>query len=194
MPKYDFLPKDINRKRRILGRILNRKELPNFVYRVDTRAPGTIRQQGFQPMDPQGVVTAIDHVKNSLSPNHPDYVLDNMGKGPAAKDYTQWVSTAGYGFFQPIDATFSSHLLRDNSYIYKIDTTIAVQTGPFVDANAHFDNSGLERPYATQREWIKLGGIHQAAIIYYITGRTMGDAMNANNIAPPTSALPWIQF
>lgn len=190
MAKYEFLPESINRKRRILGRILNRKELPDYVYRLDTRAPGVIRGQGFKPRLEDGTVSAIEHVKNSLSSSHPDYEPRRQ-----AKNFTQWVSTAGYGFFQPIDPTFSHHLRRDDSYIYKIDTSIAIQSGNFVDANSHFDKAGESRPYATQREWIKLGGIDEAAIVYYMTATTMDDQMDNNLNAPAESTLTgWLPF
>lgn len=192
MAKYDFLPENINRKRRILGRILNRKELPTYVYRLDTRDPAAIRGQGFQPRKDDGTVTAIEHVKNTLSPGHANYQPNH---GVPAKSYSQWVSTAGYGFFQPIDPTFAHHLANNDSYIYKIDTTVAIQTGPFVDANSHFDKAGIRRPYATQREWIKLGGINDAAIVNYMTATTMGQQMDNKFSAPTESTLTgWLRF
>jgi hypothetical protein len=54
-----------------------------------------------------------------------------------------------------------------------------------MDANDHFDWAGVNRPYRTQREWIKVGGIDQAAVIETMTG-----ANYAGQLAMPLGVAP----
>lgn len=152
----------VGRKRRIIGRIINRKSLPRYTYRWDSRAPATIRMTGFQPWNGGGNISLIEHVNNAYGPGH-------ARAGQQTKHDSQWVSTGGYGMLKKLDPTFAQQVL--NSNLYKIDTAIALQTGNFVDANDYFDRAGIDRPYATQREWVKLGGIDQAAVVEYMPGR-----------------------
>lgn len=186
MAKYDFLPEAVNRKRRILGRIINKKELPAFVYRFDTRPPATIRQIGFQPWNGAGGISMMEHVNNAYAagPN----------AGQQTKHDSQFVSTGAYGILKHIDPTFAQQVLQTN--LYKIDTTIALQTGMFYDANDVFDRAGKNRPYATQREWIKEGGIDQSAITHTMTGATFAAQLTVpGGVAPDENALTgWVPF
>nr|WP_167386559.1 hypothetical protein [Xenorhabdus kozodoii] len=87
-----------------------------------------------------------------------------------------------------LDGTFAQQ--APNSYLYKINTRIAAESGAFHDVNAHFDHLGLPLTYRTQREWIKEGGIKPAAIIQYMTGQRFMDQYNHHrNEAPDEQAL-----
>src|SRR3954447_26790475 len=147
MPMSKF-SKWAGRQRRIIGRIINHKALPAFTYRWDTRTPVVIRATGFQPWNGGGNITTMEHVNNSYGPNHAQ-------AGQQTKHDSQWISTGGYGMLKRPDPTFAQQVL--NSNLYKIDTAFAVHTGNFTDANDYFDRAGVDRPYASQREWIKLG-------------------------------------
>lgn len=186
MPKFNKLPNSVNRARRILGRIINGKELPQYVYRFDTRPPATIRVTGFQPWNGAGNVSMMEHVNNSYGPGHA------KASTPTKHD-SQWVSTGAYGLLKKIDPTFAQQLLNTN--LYRIDTTSAKTTGHFMDANDHFDRSGVTRPYSTQREWIKNGGVNQNAVIEYMSGKNFALQIGTNGLAPDEDALTgWKTF
>jgi hypothetical protein len=92
-----------------------------------------------------------------------------------------------------LDATFAQQVLNTN--LYKIDTSIAVATGHFRDANDTFDKAGIDRPFATQREWIKEGGVPANAIIEYMTGKTFFNQYDLIKGAPDEGALTgWQTF
>ncbi len=174
------------RQRRIIGRIINRKALPMYTYRWDTRSPPTIRATGFQPWNGGGQITLMEHVNNAYSPGHAQ-------AGQQTKHDSQWISTGGYGMLKNLDPTFAQQVLASN--LYKIDTAIALGTGNFMDANDYFDKAGVDRPYSTQREWIKLGGIDQAAVIEFMNGQTYVNQLNAQFVAPDEQNLQgWQNF
>ncbi|PVZ71539.1 scabin-related ADP-ribosyltransferase [Pelagibaculum spongiae] len=170
----------ISRKKRIIARVIQRKHLPEYTYRWDKRLPEVISSEGFFPWNIEGNVTLVEHVKNSYGFNH-----------PRARQITQhdsqWVSTGTYGMLKKIDPTFAQQIF--NSYLYRVNTQQALVTGPFQDVNSHFDKSGLHRPYATQREWAKLGGILASAIIEYMPGRVFYDQYNIVKGAPDENEL-----
>ena len=170
----------VGRKRRIIGRIINGKELPTHTYRWDTRAPATIRATGFQPWNGGGNVSLMEHVNNAYAAGH-------ARAGQQTKRDSQWVSTGAYGMLRKLDPTFAQQVL--NSNLYKIDTATALTTGYFMDANDHFDKAGVDRPYSTRREWIKLGGIDQVAVIAYMTGQTYVNQLNNSFEAPEENSL-----
>ncbi len=185
MAKFNFLPDRVNRARRILVRIISGKELPQYVYRFDTRTPADIRRDGFQPRQAGGNVSLREHVNNAYAPN-------NAQAGQQTKYDSHWVSTGAYGLINRIDPTFAQQVLNTN--LYKIDTARALASGNFYDANDSFDRAGVNRPYATQREWIKLGGIDQQAILWYMDGLTYANQLN-NGVAPGENVLAgWQQF
>lgn len=182
MPNMDW----IKRKRRIIGRIVNRKHLPDFTYRWDTRSPSDIRASGFQPWDPSGTIGLIEHVNNA-------YAADHALAGQLTKHDSQWISTGAYGMLKKIDPTFAQQILNTN--LYKIDTQLALPTGNFHDANDTFDKANVNRPYSTQREWIKEGGVPQGAIVAYMTGRQFFNQYDMTNGAPDEDALTgWQPF
>ena len=175
------------RQRRIIGRIINHKQLPAYTYRWDARAPATIRATGFQPWNGGGNVGLMEHVNNAYAPGHAQ-------AGQQTKYASQWVSTGAYGMLKKLDPTMAQGILT--KYVYKIDTNIASTTGNFMDANDFFDKAAVDRPYSTQREWIKLGGIDQAAVIEYMTGQNYYNQLNLNTFeAPAENALQgWTAF
>lgn len=187
MAKYSWLPKSVNRARRILGRIINKKELPAYTYRFDTRSPATIRATGFQPWNGAGGVSMMEHVLGSYGAGH-------ARAGQLTKYDSQWVSTCGYGMLKRIDPTFAMQILNTN--LYKIDTAVASQTGVFFDVNDVFDKAGVDRPFSTQREWCKLGGIDQAAVVETMTGATYSAQLTMpGGIAPDEHLLTgWQAF
>ncbi len=187
MAKHSWLPKAVNRKRRILGRIINRKELPAFVYRFDSRAPAAIRATGFQPWNGAGGISMMEHVNNAYATGHAQ-------AGQQTKYDSQFVSTGAYGILKHIDPTFAQQVLQTN--LYKIDAAVALQTGVFFDANDTFDRAGVNRPYSTQREWIKVGGIDQAAVLETMTGANYaGQLAMPGGTAPDEDALAgWQAF
>jgi len=183
--KYSCLPDSVNRVRRIVGRVINSKRLPAFVYRLDTRAPAFVRATGFQPWNAAGNITLMEHVNNAYAPGHAQ-------QGQLTRQASQYVSTGGYGLLKPLDATFANQLHETN--LYKIDTAVAQQTGLFFDVNDIFDKAGVDRPYATQREWLKLGGIDQSAVIEMMTGATFAGQM-VEGVAPDEDNLQdWVAF
>src|ERR1700680_1939483 len=103
MAKYEWLPAGVNRKRRIIGRIINAKALPQYTYRLDQRAPVLIRATGFQPWNGGGNITLVEHVTNAYGANHAQ-------AGQATKHDSQWVSTAGYGMLKNLDPTFAQQI------------------------------------------------------------------------------------
>src|SRR6266404_4417887 len=188
MAKFDRLPKPVNRVRRIIGRVISFKHLrTQFVYRFDDRPPAEIARSGFQPrFQPRNKddakvngVSKIEHVNNAYAPDHPK--AGQPGQQP--KDHSQFVSTGGYGMLKNIDPTFAQKLLRTN--IYKIDTKKALETGLFFDANDHFDKKGKDRPYPTQREWIKEGGIDPKAVIAFMDGETFWKQCDQDKLVGP---------
>lgn len=187
MAKYEFLPASVNRKRRILGRLINSKELPQFVYRFDARSPATIRATGFQPWNGAGGISMMEHVNNAYAAGHAQ-------AGQQTKYDSQFVSTGAYGILKTIDPTFAQQVLQTN--LYKIDAAQAALTGAFHDANDMFDRAGVDRPYSTQREWIKEGGIDQAAVLETMTGAAYAAQLAMpGGIAPDEDALAgWAAF
>lgn len=151
------LPESMNRKRRILGRVLNQKQLPPFVYRTDGRTPTEISATGFQPWNPDGDVSLFEHVRGSFD--------DDSG---ATKLSSQWVSTSAFRGLAQMDARLIMALR--SGFIYKINTATAVQTGEFRDVNNAFDTAGRDNDFSDQREYAKRGGIAAHAITAYLTG------------------------
>jgi len=173
------------RQRRIIGRVINQKALPAFTYRWDTRSPATIRATGFQPWNGGGQITLMEHVNNA-------YAVGHAKAGQQTKHDSQWVSSGAYGMLKNLDPTFAQQVLNTN--LYKIDTAVALATGNFMDANDHFDKAGVDRPYSTQREWIKMGGIDQIAVIEYMSGQTYANQLNGS-VAPDEQNLQgWQAF
>ncbi len=132
-------------------------------------------------------MTLIAHVNNAYGVNHPR-------AGQQTKHDSQWVSTGAYDMVKTLDPTFAQQVF--DTHLYKIDTTAALATGGFHDVNDAFDKAAIDRPYSTQREWLKVGGIPQNAVTEYMAGR---DFMNqydiANNRAPDESSLTgWLAF
>lgn len=176
----------LSRNRRILGRIIQRKHLPTYVYRWDTRAPATIRATGFQPWNGGGTITLIEHVTGAFAAGHAQ-------AGQSSKQSSQWVSAGAYGMLKRIDPTFAQQILNTN--LYRIDTATAVTTGNFLDVNDAFDRAGIDRPYATQREWLKQGGIDQAAVTDTMPGTTFFNQYDMTNGAPDEANLTgWTAF
>jgi hypothetical protein len=168
----------IKRQKRIIARVLFKK-LPANTYRFDTRTPEQIAQTGFQPWKNTGNITIREHVENAYQ--------QRPNQGKQTKYDSQFVSTGGYGILKKIDPTFAQGLLNTN--VYKIDTAIAAQTGRFHDVNDHFDKIGVKRPYATQREWLKEGGIPPAAVVEWMPGIDFADQLNSQGQAPDESSL-----
>ena len=90
-----------SRQRRIIGRVINKKTLPQYTYRWDERTPEQIRSTGFMPWDEHGMVTLIEHVKGTYGPNHA------TKPGGLVKYDSQFVSTGAYGFVKKLDPTFA---------------------------------------------------------------------------------------
>lgn len=175
----------LSRKRRIIGRIINRKELPAFTYRLDKRAPATVRREGFQPWQVGGTISLTEHVNGAYG--------HGQRQGEPTKFDSQWVSTGAYGLLKKLDPTFAQQILDTN--VYKIDTRLALTTGEFMDANDEFDRNNLQRPYATQREWIKLGGIPNTAVVAFMTGKDFFASYDLTTGAPAEDALAgWQTF
>lgn len=127
----------------------------------------------------------MEHVNNAYAPNH-------LQAGQQTKYDSQWVSTGAYGLIKNIDPTFAQQVLNTN--LYKIDSARALATGNFYDANDFYDRAGVDRPYSTQREWIKDGGVDQQAVLEYMDGPTYAQQLN-NGVAPDENALAgWQQF
>lgn len=162
------------RAKRIVSRFF-KKKLPTNTYRWDQRTPDVIAQSGFQPWKATGNIRLDEHVNN---------VLDS---GALAKYESQWVSTGAYGMIKKLDPTFAQQVL--STHLYKIDTALAKQTGSFNDANDYFDKKGKKRPYASQREWVKLGGIPPEAIVAWMLGKDYFDQYDMKTGAPAESAL-----
>ncbi len=145
---------------RIWKRMLDQKQLPENVYRIDARDPNTIRQTGFQPHKDNGNISIKEHVTGAL-----DRALANGNT--LAKYESQYVSTSAYEGLK--DAVLAQ--ISTGKYLYKIDTTGIQAKTSFTDANDHFDRQGEPRPYPNQREWVKQGGIPGAAITHYMDAR-----------------------
>jgi hypothetical protein len=128
----------------------------------------------------------MEHVNNAYAPTHAQ-------AGQQVKYDSQFVSTGAYGMLKKLDPTFAQQAMT--SHIYKIDTATALLTGNFADANDYFDRHGVDRPYSTQREWIKLGGIDQAAVIEYMDGATYVQQLDVHFEAPDEHLLAgWQAF
>lgn len=129
----------------------------------------------------------MEHVNNAYAAGH-------QQAGQQTKYDSQYVSTGAYGMLKKLDPTFAQQVYNTN--VYKIDTAIALQTGVFFDANSVFDKAGVDRPYSTQREWIKQGGIDQAAVIETMTGRNYAEQLQMpGGVAPDEHLLVgWQQF
>ncbi|GBQ99572.1 hypothetical protein AA23498_3498 [Acetobacter nitrogenifigens DSM 23921 = NBRC 105050] len=170
----------LGRKRRIAGRVLNQKKLPEYTYRWDARSPQEIARDGFGPWNEGGDVTLIDHVNGSYS--------SGPSRGRATKYDSQFVSTGAYGMIKNPDPLLAQGMLAKT--LYKIRTGVAGATGPFRDVNDEFDRAGIERPFSTQREWLKEGRIPPAAIVGYMTGRYFFDTyMSVQRIPAQESQL-----
>jgi hypothetical protein len=168
------LAEKAGRAKRIVARFF-KKKLPTNTYRWDQRTPDVIAQTGFQPWKATGNIRLDEHVNN---------VLDS---GELAKYESQWVSTGAYGMIKKLDPTFAQQVL--NTHLYKIDTSLAKQTGSFNDANDYFDKKGKKRPYASQREWVKLGGIPPEAVVEWMPGQDYFDQYDFKTGAPDENAL-----
>jgi hypothetical protein len=124
----------------------------------------------------------MEHVNNA-------YPVGHAQAGQQTKYDSQFISTGAYGILKHIDPTFAQQVLQTN--LYKIDAAVASLTGVFFDANDVFDKAGVDRPYSTQREWIKVGGIDQVAVVATMTGANYaaqlvmpaGDAPDENLLA-----------
>ncbi|MCY0388371.1 hypothetical protein OVY01_14225 [Robbsia sp. Bb-Pol-6] len=180
------MPNRFFREKRILGRVLARKQLPGFVYRWDERDIAVIRREGFQPWKPEGTITLVEHVRGTYRRNACPREL--------SKYESQFVSTGSYGMLKRIDPTFACKAFSAN--LYRIRTGIALETGVFQDVNDAFDRSGIVRPYATQREWLKSGGIPARAIVAYMPGKTFIAQYDiAKNVGPEEADLKgWLPF
>ena len=86
-----------------------------------------------------------------------------------------------------LDPTFAQQVLNTN--LYKIDTSKAKITGKFSDVNDHFDKINKDRPYASQREWAKLGGIPPKAVVSWMDCKTFINQFDLKNGAPDESKL-----
>lgn len=175
-----------SRQRRIIGRVIQRKSVPPYVYRLDARSPATIRATGFQPWNGGGGVSLIEHVTGAYPHGH-------AKAGQLVKPDSQWVSAGAYGLLKRLDPTFAQQIKNTN--LYKIDSAVALATGNFYDVNDAFDKAGIDRPYATQREWLKAGGIDQAAVIETMPGATFFRQYDMTTGAPDEGALNgWVGF
>ena len=168
------------RRKRIVSRIILRKHLPEFTYRWDARTPKQISSSGFMPWAQDGKLSLIEHVTSAFAVGH-------EMEGQLAKKYSQWVSTGAYGMIKKLDPTFAQQVLNTN--LYMIRTKSALITGDFYDANDHFDRHGIARPYATQREWVKLGGVPAGAVIKCMTGKEYMSQYDFVTGAPPEDKL-----
>lgn len=147
---------------RIWKRILDKKQLPDNVYRIDSRTPEQISQTGFQPHNDNGNISIEEHVTGVL-----DQALANGNT--LAKYESQYVSTAAYKGLK--DAVLAQ--VSGGKYLYKIDTAaINLANASFTDVNDYFDRRRKPRPYPEQREWIKQGGIPGAAVRQYMNAQT----------------------
>ena len=107
-------------------------------------------------------------------------------------NFSQWVSTGSYRMFRPIDGVFAQDIRA--FWLYQIDAEAAMESGEFVDVNDHFDRAGVQRLYASQREWIKFGGISSGAVKKYMHGGDLLTQMNGP-YAPEEAALTgWNNF
>ena len=120
----------------------------------------------------------MEHVNNAYAVGHA------QANAPVKHD-SQFVSTCGYGMLKVLDPTFAQQIMGTS--IYKIDTAVALLTGNFSGANDVFDPAGDNRPRMTQREWIKLGSIDQAAVIETMTGAPTPINSSRPAPSPPTS-------
>ena len=170
----------LERRKRIVARFLF-KSLPAHTYRFDTRTPAQLRETGgLQPWNAAGNITIREHVDNAYQ--------NGLRQGQQTKYDSQFVSTGGYGMLKRIDPTFVQQILNTN--IYKIDTALASQTGNFNDVNDYYDRLGVDRPYSTQREWLKEGGISYEAIVGWMPGITYADQIDPQTgDAPDEGAL-----
>lgn len=173
------LGESLDRVKRQVGRWLKGKKLPPNTYRWDDRTPDKIAQTGFQPWKDTGTLTLDEHVNNAFA--------SGAKQGQLAKYESQWVSTGGYGMLKKLDPVFAQKVM--NTHLYRIDTSTASQTGKFADANAHFDKIGKNRPYASQREWTKLGGIPPQAVDKYMDGMDFINQYDMTKGAPDESQL-----
>lgn len=155
------LGETLERTKRQIGRWWNKKKLPPNTYRWDDRKPDVIAGTGFQPWKGDGTLTLDEHVNNAFA--------SGAKAGQLSKYESQWVSTGAYGMLKKLDPTFAQKVM--DTHLYKVDTALASATGKFADANAHFDKIGKNRPYASQREWTKLGGVPAQAITEYMDGK-----------------------
>jgi hypothetical protein len=152
------IKKGISRQLRIWKRQMDKKSLPNSVYRIDARDPTAISAGGFQPWKAAGNITIKEHVTGAL-----DQALADGST--LAKYESQFVSTANYkGLADGVLANASM-----GKKLYKIDTNFAgINRASFTDVNDYFDRLGRDRPYPQQREWLKAGGIPGAAVTHYM--------------------------
>jgi hypothetical protein len=173
----------IARQLRIWKRVIDEKHLPDNVYRIDARDPNTISQTGFQPWNDNGNISIKEHVTGVL-----DQALANGST--LAKQESQYVSTAAYGGLK--DAILGQ--VSMGKYLYKIDTAaIPLRYGSFTDVNNYFDQLGIPRPFAKQREWIKEGGIPGAAITHYMSAQTFytqeADVVDGQLVLPDENSI-----
>ena len=92
-----------------------------------------------------------------------------------------------------LDPIFAQQVLNTN--LYKINTGLAVASGHFLDANDAFDKAGIDRPYSTQREWLKLGGVPQNAVVEYMSGQDFFRQYDLVAGAPDEGVLAnWLAF
>jgi len=152
------IPESVKRQLRIWKRQIDKKSLPNKVYRIDARDANTIKDQGFQPWKATGNISIKEHVTGAL-----DQALADGST--LAKYQSQFVSTAAYHGLADAVLAQVSH----GKYLYKIDTTYAgLNPADFNDVNDYFDKRGIPRPYPKQREWLNQGGIPGAAVTHYM--------------------------
>ena len=169
----------LSRVKRQVGRFLKNKKLPPSTYRWDDRKPDVIAQTGFQPWKATGTLTLDEHVNNAFA--------SGAKAGQLAKYDSQWVSTGAYGMLKKLDPVFAQKVM--NTHLYRIDTAIAGQSDKFHDANAHFDKIGKNRPYASQREWTKEGGIAPQAVVNYMDGMDFINQYDMTTGAPDEAQL-----
>jgi len=166
-------------------RLRDRDPMPQSTYRMDERTPEAISKVGFQPWNPAGTVSIVEHVTQVLrtqKPDRPDGTSGDIGKG--AKKHSQFVSTAGNLDFAKVPTLLAGLLSK---YFYKIDTSI--NPANFNDVSKHFDEMGEPNPYETQYEWAHEGGIAPACITQYFHGKDIVDMVIAGKI--DVNAIAW---
>lgn len=164
-------------------RMRARIPFPDFVFRMDERAPAVIAQVGFQPWNPAGTLSIIEHVKGAIEVARADVNGKSGAVGAGAKPHSQFVSTAADLEFAK-DPVLAQGL--PGKYFYKISTAAAPDT--YTDVGEHFDGQQVANPFEKQLEFIQRGGIPGNQVVEYIAGKdVIGFALGEDD----ASALAW---